>query len=75
MCLARVKYGFSLSQGKPLNFVVFYNISINLRINLAGILCLNILPLITAIARTLRGGGGGGGVFIHMFMFCPTSFF
>ena len=26
-----------------------------------------------AVARTLIGGGGG--VFIHIFMFCPTSFF
>ena len=26
----------------------------------------------TAVARTLIGGGG---VFIHIFMFCPTSFF
>ena len=25
-----------------------------------------------AVARTLIGGGG---VFIHIFMFCPTSFF
>ena len=28
----------------------------------------------TAVARTLIGGGGGGGI-IHIFMFCPTSFF
>ena len=27
-----------------------------------------------AVARTLIGEGGGG-VFIHIFMFCPTSFF
>ena len=26
----------------------------------------------TAVARTLIGGGGG---VIHIFMFCPTSFF
>ena len=28
--------------------------------------------LLTAVATTLIGGGG---VFIHIFMFCPTSFF
>ena len=34
-------------------------------------------PANRAVARTLigGGGGGGGGVFIHIFMFCPTSLF
>ena len=33
----------------------------------------NLETISTAVARTLIGGGGG--VFIHIFMFCPTSFF